>query len=326
MRNVCRYFIFFAYILTLGIIIVPSAFGQTPGLQTVSGNEQTVIITKGAGGNLEEGDTSQVIGTGQDCLSAQNCFSPSTLVVDVGETVTWFNNDTVGHTVTNGQYSDNQTGIIFDSHIIIPEKEFSFTFQNSGVYDYFCQIHPWMTGAVIVRTTSETSTEINNSSAIAVKVNIKGQDIETKTIDNSVAVHLGNRTEDSVSIIVSAPDKTNSRVILINLENNTINIANLRYLEVEYDSYPIQQAASVGSILHAKASDDPSYVIIATQGGAKILVLIPYFSTHIITITNLTNLTLPVPEFPTTELLLAIALIPILLYAAITKVTNLNQF
>src|SRR5947209_15173873 len=115
-----RCFLFSACIVTLAIIVnIQSALGQAS-----SENDDTVTITKGAGGNLEGGDSS-VSEAGQDCVAAQNCFSPNTLVIDVGQTVTWLNDDVMGHTVTSGQPSDNQTGTIFDSPAIVPGKEFS---------------------------------------------------------------------------------------------------------------------------------------------------------------------------------------------------------
>jgi plastocyanin len=96
-------------------------------------------------------------GASPNCSQANNCFNPDVTHVTPGTTVTWQNNDKVSHTVTSGNPSDNQTGTIFDSSLIASGKSFSFTFTNPGTYNYFCQVHPWMTGEVIVGAAATTS-------------------------------------------------------------------------------------------------------------------------------------------------------------------------
>ncbi len=86
----------------------------------------------------------------QDCVTANNCYSPSDLTISKGTTVHWTNNDLSGHTVTSGRPSDSQTGTIFDSSLISAGKSYSFTFEDTGTYDYFCQVHPWMSGQITV--------------------------------------------------------------------------------------------------------------------------------------------------------------------------------
>ncbi len=70
-------------------------------------------------------------------------YSPVTLTVSAGQTVTWLNADTTIHTVTS------ETGL-FDSGNLRPGERFSFTFTMPGTYAYFCTPHPWMTGTVVV--------------------------------------------------------------------------------------------------------------------------------------------------------------------------------
>ena len=83
------------------------------------------------------------------CDEKQECFNPYTANVGVGGTVTWTNSDTAAHTVTSGTATDGPDGT-FDSSIITPGKTFSNTFDKAGSYDYFCVVHPWMTGKVVV--------------------------------------------------------------------------------------------------------------------------------------------------------------------------------
>ncbi len=70
-------------------------------------------------------------------------YSPTIITVPSGTTVTWTNNDIVIHTVTD-------IGHTFDSDFIQPYSSWKHTFYNEGKYTYFCTIHPWMKGVVIV--------------------------------------------------------------------------------------------------------------------------------------------------------------------------------
>jgi len=109
-------------------------------------------------------------GSDQSCVAAKNCFSPSEANIAVGDTVTWTNTDKVGHTTTSGEPSDNQTGTVWDSSLVAAGKSYSFTFQNAGDYHYFCMVHPWMTGEIVVGaastsggTTTGTTTSSGNT-------------------------------------------------------------------------------------------------------------------------------------------------------------------
>jgi plastocyanin len=107
--------------------------------------------------------TTQVVmspgaGSDQTCVAAKNCFSPNLINIAPGDTVTWTNNDKVGHTTTSGQPTDNTTGTVWDSSLVAAGKSYSFTFQNAGDYKYFCMVHPWMTGEVVVGGTPSNVT------------------------------------------------------------------------------------------------------------------------------------------------------------------------
>lgn len=85
------------------------------------------------------------------CEETDECFIPYTVTVGVGGTVTWTNDDSAAHTVTSGTVEDSESvGAIFDSSIVMSGKAFEYTFDEAGEYDYFCVVHPWMTGIVIV--------------------------------------------------------------------------------------------------------------------------------------------------------------------------------
>jgi FtsP/CotA-like multicopper oxidase with cupredoxin domain len=75
-------------------------------------------------------------------------FTPATVRVPVGATVTWVNDDSVAHTVTSGR--DQTFDGLFQSGDLEPGHTFRYTFDRSGTYPYFCAYHPGMTGEVIV--------------------------------------------------------------------------------------------------------------------------------------------------------------------------------
>jgi amicyanin len=75
---------------------------------------------------------------------ADLAFSPLEITVPVGTTVTWVNKDDVPHNVVDKNKA-------FRSKVFETDSSFSFTFASAGTYDYFCSVHPQMTGKVIVK-------------------------------------------------------------------------------------------------------------------------------------------------------------------------------
>jgi len=78
-----------------------------------------------------------------------NCFVPSIATVEVGAIVTWDNTDTAAHTATAGSAADGPSGV-FDSSLIMAGGSYSYTADTAGTFDYFCMVHPWMEGTLIV--------------------------------------------------------------------------------------------------------------------------------------------------------------------------------
>jgi len=83
------------------------------------------------------------------CEETKECYLPYDVSVSVGQTVTWSNDDSAAHTVTSGTIDAGVTGV-FDSGLFMSGSTFEHTFEKSGIYDYFCMVHPWMTGIVTV--------------------------------------------------------------------------------------------------------------------------------------------------------------------------------
>jgi plastocyanin len=87
-------------------------------------------------------------------VPADRSFSPNVINVRIGDTVTWTNHDVIPHTVTSGTGpSDPNKGKEFDSGLstpLMPGKTFTHKFTTAGEFPYYCQLHPAMTGKVIV--------------------------------------------------------------------------------------------------------------------------------------------------------------------------------
>jgi len=72
-------------------------------------------------------------------------FNPEDLTINVGDTVTWTNNDGMGHTATS-----TDGPVSFDSGNIAAGATWSFTFTEAGTYNYKCDYHSSMTASITV--------------------------------------------------------------------------------------------------------------------------------------------------------------------------------
>jgi amicyanin len=77
-------------------------------------------------------------------------FDPPRLTVKAGTTVTWYNKDDIPHTVV-------ASGKEFRSKTLDTDDKFSFTFTTPGSFEYFCSLHPHMTGKVVVEAASSAT-------------------------------------------------------------------------------------------------------------------------------------------------------------------------
>lgn len=85
-----------------------------------------------------------VVGVTHVTITFTSKFQPAYIEVPVGTTVTWTNNDNVGHTVTF------RNGMADSKRIDAAGGTFSYTFKSKGIFPYYCTIHPDMVGAVTV--------------------------------------------------------------------------------------------------------------------------------------------------------------------------------
>lgn len=79
-------------------------------------------------------------------------YDPSPANVAVGTNVTWTNNDATLHTVYSGSPEDTEnSGKLFQSDFMTKGKTFEHTFDTAGTFDYYCTLHPFMIGQIVVK-------------------------------------------------------------------------------------------------------------------------------------------------------------------------------
>ncbi len=93
--------------------------------------------------NADDTDDEQIGSPDIEMEIANFTFSQKTITVPVGTTVIWYNSDSTSHTVTT-------IDPLFDSGTIPTGETFNYTYEQTGTYEYFCTIHPYMTATVIV--------------------------------------------------------------------------------------------------------------------------------------------------------------------------------
>ena len=118
--------------------------GNMAGNATTMSANMTGNTTSASGGN------SVTISPGSSSPSNGKFFVPDALTVSKGTTVSWTNGDSTLHTVTSGSAESGNSGTEFDSSYLAAGKTFQHQFGTAGTFDYYCTLHPWMKGKVVV--------------------------------------------------------------------------------------------------------------------------------------------------------------------------------
>ncbi|MGY5143567.1 MAG: PEFG-CTERM sorting domain-containing protein [Candidatus Nitrosopumilus sp. bin_32a] len=129
-KAISSFFVLFA--IAAGIVaMTPGAFADH--------SEVTIEAAQGSGApGCEE--------------TAEGCYIPSTATVDVGGVVIFSNTDSAAHTFTSGDPKMPDTvQVLFDSGLVMAGSTFEWSPTEVGTVDYFCMVHPWMQGVIIVQ-------------------------------------------------------------------------------------------------------------------------------------------------------------------------------
>lgn len=145
-------------ILILGVGLYLHSMGGSSGSSMYGNNPSSPANNTGVANpttmpsmipNASPNSTSASVGSTQ--TSAKNSvqianfsFSPTSLSIKVGDSVTWTNQDSVGHSATSDDGS-------FDTGILAQGKSGSITFSKAGTYTYHCSVHPMMHGTITVQ-------------------------------------------------------------------------------------------------------------------------------------------------------------------------------
>jgi plastocyanin len=127
--------------LIIPVLLIAFAFLAYPVLSGYSSPAGNQTATSG---------NEVVIAPGSSSPTNTKFFEPLTINVPVGTTVTWKNSDSTLHTVTSGSAESGTSGTIFDSSYVAAGKTFQHTFSSAGTFDYYCTLHPFMKGKIIV--------------------------------------------------------------------------------------------------------------------------------------------------------------------------------
>ena len=233
--------------------------------------------------------------------TADGCFIPSPVTIPMGGTVTWENNDTAAHTATGGSATEGPSGV-FDSSLIMAGSSFSHTFEDAGTFDYFCMVHPWMVGAVMVSSEEthgdmeemEGMKEMGHSDDHAAKGIEDLSDQFTTTLTSGVIHHIGGNTDDSTLIVhLFGADDDGELVITLNSDIITPFDDGSYFVLVDSEEAKFEQ---MGNTLHIEYS----------AGAEKIEIV----GSHV------------VPEFGTIAMIvLAVAIVSIIVLTTKTRAT-----
>ena len=104
-------------------------------------------------------------GFSQSCVDT-GCYTPGTLTVDVGDLINMTNTDPTGvHTFTSGTvngFTPSPSGI-FDSSVLMSGDSFTWTPQTDVDQPYYCMLHTWMVGTIVVGDVDVVEPAVDNS-------------------------------------------------------------------------------------------------------------------------------------------------------------------
>ena len=231
MKTISSLFVLFAIVAGL-VATTPAAFADH--------SEVTISTASGSGApGCEE--------------TEEGCYIPKEATVDVGGKVIFSNTDTAAHTYTAGSATDGPSGE-FDSSLVMAGSSYEWTPTAVGEVPYFCMVHPWMTGLIVVQEAGADDT---------------GEEMPAE--EEGAASASGMLSDGTtVSIMTSAPTSDERMEITVDFEDSE---------HANYDVMVTQNGAEVlndmaahaheGEGMHETAplsSSDPVEVTITFQG------------------------------------------------------------
>jgi predicted secreted protein with PEFG-CTERM motif len=235
-----------------------------------------------------------------------DCFLPATVTVGVGGMVEFVNNDNAAHTSTAGTPQDGPSGV-WDSSLVMVGMSFTTPALDAGEYPYFCMVHPWMTGLVIVE--EEAHDDHGDEHVMEEAVMEMPEEVTLTAADITISVDDGAKSGEKVAIDVTISGEHVNYDIVATHNGETI-------LDESDNHSHTGDGSHTTSALSADASDDnPIDVTVTFQGFG-------FPNDEKTGPIGLTNTAQAVPEFGTiAAMILVVAIVSII---AITSKSRLS--
>jgi len=171
-----------------------------------------IAITPSAFADHSKIDINMVVGSSNPGCEINNmCYMPYNAALDPGGEAMWHNIDYMAHTVSSGTPAEGFDDI-FDSGLVPAGGMFSYKFEEAGTYDYFCMVHPWMTGIVTVSAEHDEMEEMGHdemeemggmehSDEHAASGVEDISDQFTATVTSGVIHHIGANSDDDTLLV-----------------------------------------------------------------------------------------------------------------------------
>ncbi|MGI0057415.1 MAG: PEFG-CTERM sorting domain-containing protein [Nitrosarchaeum sp.] len=196
--------------------------------------------------------------------TADGCFVPKEATVDVDGKVIFSNTDTAAHTFTAGTATGGPSGT-FDSGLSIAGSSYEWTPTTAGEVPYFCMVHPWMTGLIVVQEAGTGHDDMTDGTEDEMT------DTEDEMTDTEGAASATGMLSDDtkVSVYTSAPTSGEKMKITVEFENSE---------HVNYDIMATQNGEVLNDVgihqhngegVHETAplsSSDPVEITVTFQG------------------------------------------------------------
>ena len=281
-KTLSSLFVLFA-IVSMGITAAPSAFAEHSMNATV-----------------ENAEGSATPGCEPDC------FIPATVTIGVGGQVTFANNDNAAHTSTAGTPADGPSGV-WDSSLGMGGQSYTTPELDEGEYPYFCMVHPWMTGMVIVEAEGESHDDHAGHDDHGDEGKMEMQTLTAADI--SIDVADGAKAGERVSIDVTISGSHVNYDIVATQNGETI-------LDESGVHSHTGEGNHVTSALSADASDDSPIAVTVTFQGFGMP------GEEMTGPVGLTNTAQAVPEFGTiAALILVVAIASIIAVSAKSRLS-----
>lgn len=193
----------------------------------------------------------------------EGCYIPSTAVVDVGGVVIMSNTDTAAHTFTAGTPAEGVSGQ-FDTGLLMAGNTFEYFPETVEEINYYCMVHPWMEGLIIVQSVEAEKEEHEEAETGEHEEELTTL-IKGMSEDGSVNIYIKTTnptTDEEMTIVIEFSDASGKEQKHMNYEI----IVTQNGKEVLSDNNVHLMEANAKHVTNSLISDDPVDITITLQG------------------------------------------------------------